>query len=42
MLKNGIDMETRLKRLNQIAIEQQKILEKNNQKALKDLKMLDN
>ena len=40
MLKSGISSEIRLQKLNEIAIEQQNILIKNNQKALQELKKL--
>ena len=40
MLKSGISSEIRLQKLNKIAIEQQNILIKNNQKALQELKKL--
>ena len=40
MLKSGISAEVRLQKLNEIAIEQQNILIKNNQKALQELKKL--
>lgn len=40
MLKSGIPSEVRLQKLNEIAIEQQNILIKNNQKALQELKKL--
>ena len=40
MLKSGVSSEIRLQKLNEIAIEQQNILIKNNQKALQELKKL--
>ena len=40
MLKSGVSPEIRLQKLNEIAIEQQNILIKNNQKALQELKKL--
>mgnify|MGYP000852921073 FL=1 len=40
MLKSGISSEIRLKKLNEIVIEQQNILIKNNKKALQELKKL--
>ena len=40
MLKSGVSPEIRLQKLNEIAIEQQNILIKNNKKALQELKKL--
>ena len=40
VLKSGISSEIRLKKLNEIGLEQQNILIKNNQKALQELKKL--
>ena len=40
MLKSGVSPEIRLQKLNEIAIEQQNILIKNNQQALQELKKL--
>lgn len=40
MLKDGLQQDTRLKKLNQIALEQQELLLKNNPKALQELKKL--
>lgn len=40
MLRQGLPVATRLRELNRIALEQQSILAKNNQKALRDLKRL--
>lgn len=40
MLRQGIPVDKRLIELNRIALEQQQILSKNNQKALRDLKNL--
>ncbi|WP_221913153.1 KilA-N domain-containing protein [Streptococcus halichoeri] len=42
MIKSGIDSPTRLKELNRIAKEQYQTLVNNNQKALQELKKLDN
>ncbi|MDT2818873.1 KilA-N domain-containing protein [Vagococcus lutrae] len=40
MIKDGLPQDERLKKLNQIALEQQEILLKNNPKALQELKKL--
>ena len=41
MLRKGMPVSHRLRELNRIALEQQAILQKNNQKALRDLRALE-